>query len=287
MSYPRLDVAACIARRPQMPEQILPGLIRGSVGAIFAPGATGKSMLSLQLSIYRAAGHDWLGFGPCQPGRVIVFAAEDPAPVLGGRIHDLAVHLSQEERELVKENLHIVPVASGGVPRDLLDGGETTDAIRYEAEGFDLVVIDTISRFHDGDENTRQDAARVMRQLERIAEVGPAVVFLGHTSKAAALAGQGDLQQAARGSSAWVDEARWVAFLATCSKEEAQQYGIDEEFRRRFVRFGFSKANYTEPRPDIWLRRDVGGVLVQEQMTKQLKTRRAGKSGAGDDYADF
>lgn len=279
MSYQYLDLADCIARRPQMPEQILPGLIRGIVGSIVAPGATGKSMLALELGIYRATGYDWLGFGPCRPGRVIVFAAEDPAPILGGRIHDLAAHLSPDEREMMKENLFVVPVTSA-MPRDLLDGGRTADEIRKHAEGFDLAIIDTISRFHTGDENAREDAAKAMRQLERIGEAGPAVVFLGHTNKAAALAGQGDQQQASRGSSVWVDEARWVAFLTTCSPDEAKNYGIDEDFRRRFVRFGLSKANYTEPRPDIWLRRDIGGVLLPAELKMKKVAGAAGKKTA-------
>lgn len=285
--YPRLDLAACFTSRLVMPEQILPGLIQGSVGALFAPGATGKSTLALQLATYRAGGRDFLGFGPCKPGRVIVFAAEDPSAILGARLYDMAKHLSADEREQVKEYLHIVPVGSR-LPRDFLDGGRTTEAIMREAEGFDLAVLDTISRFHTGDENGREDAAKVMRQLERIGEAGPAVVFLGHVNKAAVLNGQGDQQQAARGSSVWVDEARWVAFMATCSPDEAKQHGIDEEFRRNFVRYGLSKANYVSPQPDIWLRRDAGGVLVREEMlrkrkTKQPATRTAG-TGATDDW---
>lgn len=271
-SYPRLDLAACFVTRPPKPEQILPGLIQGSVGALFAPGATGKSTLALQLAIYRSGGRDFLGFGQCKPGRVIVFAAEDPAAILGARLHDMAKHLSADEREMVKKYLHIIPVCSR-LPRDFLDGGRTTEAIMREAEGFDLAVLDTISRFHTGDENGREDASRVMRQLERIGEVGPSVVFLGHVNKAAVLNGQGDQQQAARGSSVWVDEARWVAFLVNCSPSEAKQYGIDEEFRRNFVRYGLSKANYASPQPDIWLRRDTGGVLVREEMLRKAKRK--------------
>ena len=271
-----------------MPEQILPGLIRGTVGAIFAPGATGKSMLALQLAVYRSSGKDWLGFGQCKPGRVMVLAAEDPAPILGGRIHDIAAHLSPDERELLKENLHVVPVTSG-MPRDLLDGGATADAIRLEIEGFDLVILDTISRFYTGEENSRECAAKVLRQLERIAEAGPAVVFLGHTSKAATLSGQGDLQQAARGSSVWVDEARWVAFLAACSQDEAKSYGIEEDDRRNYVRYGVSKPNYCPSQPDMWLRRDYGGVLIRhehEMQKMQRKRGRQNKTREGD-YADF
>lgn len=278
--YPRLDLAACFTSRPAMPEQILPGLIRGSVGALFAPGATGKSTLALQLATYRAGGRDFLGFGPCKPGRVIVFAAEDPPAILGARLHDMAKLLSTGEREQVIENLHIVPVGSR-TPRDFLDGGRTADAIMRAAEGFDFAVLDTISRFHTGKENSREDAARVMRQLERIGEVGPAVAFLGHVNKAAALNDQGDQQQAARGSTVWVDEARWVAFLATCSSDEAKKYGIDEEFRRNFVRYGLSKANYVSPQPDIWLRRDTGGVLVREEMRRKGKPKTKQQSAAG------
>lgn len=276
-TYTYLDIGACIEQRPALPEMVLPGLLRGTVGAIVAPGATGKSMLALQLGAYLSGGGDLLGFGPrSQPGRVTIFAAEDPTPILGGRIHDLATHLSPDERDLVSECLRVIPVSSGD-PRDLLDGGATTDAICREVEGQDLVVLDTLSRLHTGDENTRQDAARVMRQLERICETGPAVVFLHHTSKAAALGGQGDQQQAARGSSVWVDESRWVAFLAGCSPDEAKKYGIDEDLRRHWVRYGFSKANYCSPQPDIWLRRDVGGVLVPDQMQKVVQRSTAGK----------
>lgn len=283
IGYPRLDLSTAFSRRTPMPEQILPGLIRGIVGGLVAPGATGKSMVALQLAVYRAGGVDFFGFGACKPGRVIVFCAEDPEPILEARLFDIGAQLSAEQRETVKEHLQVVPVNSR-MPRDLFDGGATADAIIREAEGLDLAIIDTVSRFQSGDEGKREDAAKVMRQMERIAEVGPAVVFLGHTTKAAALNGHGDLQQAARGSSVWVDESRWVAFLATCSLEEARRYGIDEEFRKNFVRYGVSKANYAASRPDIWLRRDTGGVLVPEVM-HNIK-RPTGKSGRIEKLAE-
>lgn len=276
MSYGRLDVRGAIEKRPPMPEQILPGLIRRTVGGLFSPGGTGKSMFGLQLAVYRATGHDFLGFGPCEPGRVIMFAAEDPEPILGARVHDIAQHLTEDERDLAAGLLHICPVTSKD-PRDLLDGGATASEMMKEAEGFDLAIIDTTSRFHSGDENKREDIAKVMRQLERIAEVGPAVVILGHTSKAAALNGQGDAQHAVRGSSVWVDESRWVAFLSTCSPSEAKEHGIDEDFRKRFVRFGLSKANYTEPRPDIWLRRGIGGVLLPAESLAGRVQKKGGR----------
>lgn len=285
-TYTSLDLAACLAHRPPMPEQILPGLIRGAVGALFSPGGTGKTTLALQIAVHRATGRDFLGFGPCKPGQVLVFAAEDPAAILGMRIHDIAARLTDDERELLVENLRVVPVSSQ-MPRNLLDDGATARAMREAAEGCDLVIIDTISRFHGGDENAREDAAAVMRRLEYIAESGCAVIFLGHVSKAAAMTGQGDMQQAAKGSAVWVDEARWVAFLSTCSDSEAKEHGIAADDRRRYVRHGLSKANYTEPRPDIWLRREAGGVLVRHEMPATVKAAArayaAESRGVGDD----
>ncbi|NDP46841.1 MAG: AAA family ATPase [Sulfuriferula multivorans] len=285
--YQQLDLSACFAARPQMPEQILPGLIRGTVGAIFGAGAVGKTTLALELGCYRAGGPDWLGLGPCRPGRVIIFAAEDPAAVLRGRLYDMGQRMSADERELVTEHLHVVPIISG-MPRDFLDNGKTTDAMRRAADGFDLAMIDTISRFHGGEENERRDAALVMRQMERIAETGPSVVFLGHINKAAALNGQSDQQQAARGSSVWVDESRWVAFMAACTPAEAKNFGIPQESMKNFVRFGLSKANYCAPQLDIWLRRDAGGVLLKEQLRKvkqQMKRQPTGRitDMGGDD----
>lgn len=266
MSYKHTDIAQAIATRPPMPEQILPGLLRKTVGALVAPGATGKSIFGLEIAAYIATGHDFFGLGDRECGRALVFSAEDPGEILRLRVHDIAQAIAEDKRAALIGNLDVIEVAARD-PRDLLDGGKTTEAMCEAAAGFDLVLVDTISRFHTGEESTRGDAARVMRELECVAETtGAAVVFLGHTSKFAAMNGQIDAQQAARGSSVWVDEARWVGFLSTCTKEEAATLGLSEDMRKRYVRHGLSKTNYIEPRLDVWLRRGDGGVLTPYDM---------------------
>lgn len=288
LPWPCLDLAASIECAPPALDFVLPGLVSGTVGAIVAPGATGKSWLALELLALIAADTDLLGLGRQKQGCVVLLAAEDPAEVLHARVHALAQHLTPAARENIKENAFVLPCLGRG--GDLLDGGETVARIEHVAGGARLVILDTLSRWHTGDENDRSDAARVMRALERVAaRTGAAIVFLHHTSKAAALEGRGDRQQASRGSSVFVDEARWVAFIQTMTDDEARAAGVAADRRRDFVRYGLSKANYCPPQPDAWMRREDGGVLVRYELravggqAKPATTRKAGN----DDYADF
>jgi len=258
--FPLLDLSRALSCEPPALDFVLPGLVAGTVGSIVAPGATGKSWLALQLAAQIAAGIDLAGIGEQKRGKALLLAAEDPAPVLWQRLRVLAERMDEGEDEDLKESLIIAPTL--GQAGDLMQPG-TADVIAKAGQGCRLIIIDTLSRWHTGEENERADAAQVMRQLEKIAgATGAAVVFLHHVSKGAALGGLGGEQQASRGSSVWVDEARWVAFLAGMTTEEARGAGVDEGMRRHFVRFGISKANYCPPRADTWLRREAGGLLV-------------------------
>jgi hypothetical protein len=87
-----------------------------------------------------------------------------------------------------------------------------------------------------------------MRPLEQIAaSTGAALLFLHHTSKAALLDGNGATQQAARGSSVWVDESRLCLTLSKCTESEARDFGVEEEFRDFFIKTSVAKAT-TLPR---------------------------------------
>jgi RecA-family ATPase len=275
-----LSIEHCISTPPRPLDFVIPGLVAGTVGSIVAPGATGKSWLALQIAA-AVAGADTLDINP-PTGRVLYLASEDPHDVLHARVHALAGWLNEAQRDALIERLHIWPTL--GQTGDLLDDGRATADIARRGEGCRLIVIDTLSRWHTGDENARADAARVMRRLEQIAAAtGAAVLYLHHTSKAAALDGNGSTQQAARGSSVWVDEARFCLTMAKCSESEARDYGIDDEFRDFFVKLTVAKANYIPPQPARWLRRRDGGVFEPVEMFNV--PRRGGKGG--DDGKDW
>lgn len=286
-AWPVLDLSRVLDTEPEPLDFVLPGLLAGTVGSLIAPGQTGKSFSALELVMQVGTGKDFFGIGQYPTGPAAMLAAEDPANVLHARIKSIAGHLDECERESFKSNCLILPCL--GKAGDFLDDGKTTANVEKVARGARLVVIDTLSRWHSGEENERRDAARVMREMEKVAEkTGAAIVFLHHTSKAAALNGDGDKQQSSRGSSVFVDEARWVAFLQTMTADEAKTFGYSDDERKHYVRYGVTKANYCPPQLEVWLRREEGGVLVRHEYEMRKVAPAAGKKVAakGGEHVD-
>lgn len=249
---------------------VLPGLIRGTVGALVSPGGVGKSFWTLEVALAIACtvkvGQTFerldrkvdLTNIKAKQGKVVLFAAEDAAPIVASRVQAAlgAVTVNGSDfdyRDCVGLNIDIMV--------------EDWFALVLEASrGARLVILDTISRFHQLDENATHDAKKLMAQLERLAtESGAAVLYVHHTSKVAALSGAGAMQQAARGSSVLVDNARWAAFLAPMTEQESKQFDI-EGASSEYVRWNISKQNYGASQDDIWYRRRSTGVLEAVRM---------------------
>lgn len=261
-----LDIRKAFEEDPPQLDFVLPGLLAGTVGSLVAPGSVGKSFFALEAGIAVAIGgrpgFDLLDLGDVKKGRVLILAAEDPDAILETRMHAIGQHLSNDVREDVYKNMTIVPCLGQGI--DITANHWQADLISLIGQVRPrLVFIDTLTRVHSKDENAAQDAKIIMSALEKIAhEMECAIVFLHHVSKAAALNGMADLQQAARGSSVFVDNSRWQSYLAVMSAEEAKAAGIDEDRRMRYVRWNVPKMNYGAAFPDRWFRRGEGGVIM-------------------------
>lgn len=148
------------------------------------------------------------------------------------------------------------------------------DLTPLTTEGRRLMVLDTLRRFHIEEENASGPMAQVIGRMEAIAaDTGCSIVFLHHASKGAAMMGAGDQQQASRGSSVLVDNIRWQSYLSSMTSAEAEEWGVDDDQRRFFVRFGVSKANYGAPFADRWFRRHDGGVLKPAVLERQRKSK--------------
>lgn len=274
-----LDLRVCIEQTPPVLDFVLPGFLAGTVGGLVSPGGIGKSWLALELAATVAAcsGFDMLGLNIEHRGRVAVFAGEDPPPALHHRLHAIGAYMTEAVREAVYEKLTIIPAIGSDVS---LDNPGWQNALEAALEGHRLAFIDTLTRFHSLDENKAEDAKRIMSALEAIAnKTGCAVCFLHHVSKASALAGLTELQQAARGSSVFVDNARWLSFVAGMSAEEAKAYGIIEDARKNYIRWNISKQNYGAPRPDVWFIRGQHGVLNPVKLELKPKEKKGSKSG--------
>lgn len=251
---------------------LLPGLIRGSVGALVAPGGAGKSVFALQLSVWLTSGADTLGLGKAPIDQSVAYlSAEDPVPVLGERLYAIGELLSDQQKMKVEDNLMVMPL--DGIRPNLLSS-TWIPALQGLAEEHDLIIFDTLRRFHECDENDGGAMARLLGNLELIASrTGCSILFLHHTSKAALWNEAGDQQQASRGSSVLTDNVRWQSYLATMTPGEAKKYRITTEPISRYVRFGVSKANYHPGIHPRWFIRSTAGVLQPVDLVAQASKR--------------
>lgn len=263
------------------------GFPLGTVGSLVAAGGAGKSFWALQKCLTVA-----LGRAELQRGAVLYLPAEDPVQEIGKRLKTIAKELkfSESDIAIAEKNFHIWSLL--GRSPDLLQ--EDSDLLVFKEnlqkalkhlkgdDPFRLIVFDTLRRFHYSDENDGGEMAKVLSIMEQIClEHQVSCLFLHHTSKAAALGGQADVQQASRGSSVLVDNIRYQEFLAPMSKEESEKLqwyckdrqkfvDITEDDRSYFVRWGVSKQNYGFPVSEQWLFRE-NGVLIPCRIEKRKK----------------
>lgn len=291
-----IDLKAAFEHEPPVLDFIWPGFLAGTVGALVAPGATGKSFWALEAAMSIAcsvAGGDLVGLAPSHTGKVIYMAGEDPPPALVCRVHAIGKHLNQKEREAIAENLTLQPIM--GQCMNIIDPREITDVIT-NCSGARLIVFDTLSRIHNLDENNNGHMASLVGLLEKIAaHTGASVLYLHHVSKGSAREGQTDQQQAARGASALIDNARWCGFVARMTEEEAKrlsdaadnQQPIGNDRRGHFVRFGVSKQNYGLTPLDRWYTRKSGGVLLPVELVELRRENASHGKGKSHDAAAY
>lgn len=281
-----IDLAKAFDDVPPVLDFIWPGFLAGTVGALVAPGATGKSYFTLEAAMSIAcsvAGGDLVKLAPVHTGRVVYMAGEDPAPALIRRIHAIGQHLPLSARAAIAENLTLEPIM--GKRLNIMDDQHLARVIEYCADSR-LIVLDTLSRIHQLDENSNGDMAQLVGTLEYVAATtGASVLYLHHVNKGSAREGQTDQQQAARGASALIDNARWCGFVAKMTEQEAgglsahsfNRVPIDDQ-RGCFVRFGISKQNYDVTPGDRWYQRHEGGVLLPVELCEAIAGGR-GKGG--------
>lgn len=266
---------------------IWPGFLAGTVGALVAPGSTGKSFWGLEAAMAvscTVAGGDLVKLNPLKTGPVVYFAGEDPEPALVKRLHAIGGHLDGPARQSISDNLILEPIM--GKRLNVMDQRHSERLIEY-CSGARLIVLDTLSRIHQLDENSNGDMARLIGVLEHVAaRTGASVLYLHHVSKGSAKEGQGDQQQAARGASALIDNARWCGFVAKMTEPESERLSdrpgdktpIGHDRRGFYVRFGVSKQNYDATPLDQWYERREGGVLMPVELLEAQKGRSSKKA---------
>lgn len=267
MSLPLLDVASTLETDQPEPDFIFSGFLTKTVGALISPGATGKSMWALQAAAAIASpdpAANTLGLAIHSHGPVLYLNLEDPESELARRVRALGKQLSPGARKSVAANFQISPLRGAAV--DLLNKDFKSKVVSA-GEGKRLIIIDTLSRSHKRDENSNADMSQLVAELDSIErDTGAAILFLHHTNKLAALSGQGATQQAARGASALIDNARWCGNLVKMSEDEARSLFTPKSINihdacELYVKFEVTKQNYGRGLPLTWYKRTGDGLL--------------------------
>lgn len=275
-----IDLRAAFKNEPPELDFIWPGFLSGTVGALVAPGGTGKSYWAFEAAMSIAcsvAGGDILGLKPTKTGRVVYLAGDDPELPLIRRAHFIGNHMGEEAHDSIADNLVLESVMGKGL--NVMDERHLQWTLDF-CQGARLIVIDTLSRIHQLDENSNGQMAQLVARLEQVAFLtGAAVLYLHHVNKGSARDGQADQQQAARGASALIDNARWCGYVTKMNKKEAEELS-DHPYNRQpiganrkdfFIRFGINKQNYDATPMEKWFERQKGGVLVPIELSTVSK----------------
>jgi AAA domain-containing protein len=201
-----VEPAARLAQCPEAHRWLVEGLwAEEAVGIVGGEPKCGKSFLALDVAVAVASGARCLRrFAVPRPGRVLLYAAEDPLDVVRRRIDGICRAAGVAIDRL---DLHVItaPALRLDVAADRQQLTETVAALQPR-----LLVLDPFVRLHRVDENAAGEVAPLLaylRDLQRQHQV--AVMVVHHARKGAAhRAGQ-----ALRGSSefhAWGDSNLYV-----------------------------------------------------------------------------
>jgi RecA-family ATPase len=218
-------------------------------------GATGKTLLALQLQASTCLSTPWAGFG-IEPVKSLGIYCEDDESELHRRIAAIANHFGRSLSDFDCMSLvSRVGMENLLVSFDKYDVAKPTalyDAIGIQAKdiGARLVVLDSLHDLFGGNEINRIHARQFINYLHRIAlDIDGAVILCAHPSVAGMNTGTGT-----SGSTAWNNAVRSRLYLTRGTNDDA-----DPDMRLLKT----MKANYGPQGSEIELRWSRG-VFVRD-----------------------
>lgn len=230
-------------------------LLRGTVSVIVAPGATGKSALTVGMALALTTGQPLLGkevHGG--PQRCWLWNLEDDADELGRSIsaaawaHDIVPARDVAGRLFVDSGLDGAGLCTAKQVRHgftVLEPVFAAITAELKARRIDCLIVDPFVSSHQVSENDNGAIDAVVKEWARVAKTADcSMVLVHHTSK---MAGGEVTVDRARGASALTNAARSVLALNRMTDEEAQRWGIEPDEARRYVRCFDDKNNRAPP----------------------------------------
>jgi hypothetical protein len=226
-------------------------LLRGSLSMLVAPGASGKTALTVGMALALASGRNLLGktvWGGRK--RVWLWNLEDSADELDRVIQAGCKHWGLSENDLNGWLFRDSAMSGNGlILADDLAGVRVlvTKALGDElvARKIDVLIIDPLVSAHRASENDNGKMDELAKALSVIAVTADcAILAVHHTGK---LRGEEANAEAARGASALVNAARSVPSINKMTVAEANKFGIKGDLRRRYFQVYDDKGNRAPP----------------------------------------
>lgn len=228
---------------------------RGHVRAILAPGAAGKTILSVGEALAMATGRNLLGQEvPGGPKRVWLWNLEDDGEELARIVQAACKHWSIGPED-IRGNLFVdsalegasLKLAASTTTDGLIVNRPLVDALTDEmlARGVDYLHVDPFVSSHAANENDNMEIDTIAKEWAMVAKNAKAGIGLAHHVSKAGAAEVTALS--GRGAVALINACRSVMVLNRMSEDEARGWGIEEERRRRFFRVYDDKNNRAPP----------------------------------------
>ncbi len=236
--------------------------LKGVATATIAPGATGKSALTVAESLAMASGRNILqdSDGPANPMNVWLINLEEGQDELRRRFaaarqyHKISAEDIGDRLRFSGNETRLVLATAGHdgvkIAEPLVE--QIRDAI--EKHEIDVLIVDPFVSSHAVNENDNSAIDKVAKTWAAIAaETGCAVHLVHHARKApAGHAGQDITVEDSRGAKALTDAVRAARVLNRMSKRECETLGLEHPWR--YIKVDDAKPNYGPPNSEArWL----------------------------------
>lgn len=161
------------------PEWLIDTIIpMGGLAALYAEPGSGKTFLALDMALSVATGCDWQGH-PCQRGYVLYISAEGGTGIAKRVQAWLNVHQCAPRDARVAWLIESIPLHN-----DSEQITQLVDRIDEEVEVHPvLIVVDTLARCFDGDENTQLDMGRFIAGVDHLRRKWNSTVLVVHHTR--------------------------------------------------------------------------------------------------------
>jgi len=223
---PFLDLTALLKETPAIPWIVEPFVALGDLTVVAAQAGVGKTWLGFDLALAVTQHRNFLHLPVRRAGPVLIFDRENGAPMIAARLKKLW----GSDRPI--PGLHLLHF-----PHAFVDDAAGRRLILQAVEEIQpaLLVFDTLSKFHQAEENEAPAMTRVMSAFKEIAvQTRTGLVLFHHFGKDD---GKKSAAQLTRGSSAIMDNAdqAFALFRATNGLRVEQSKARQTEKMDEFI----------------------------------------------------